>query len=464
MTQAFAKTPPAPLPPIEFNVPELYKTELKNGMRIVVVSDDRLPLVSYRLAFNWGDVNDPDGLVGVSSAVPTLLTEGTENYSSRQLADEIERLGASLSVHASDDFTILSASTLSLYRSEILRLAAEVIRRPTFPESEIDLYRRNTVEHLKFQRSQPGFLANEQASKLVYGEHPYSRVSPSASDIEKLTRADLRLIHSAAFVPNNSTFIVVGDVDRDAIVREIDDLFGSWPAGSLVEPEFSPFPGRVARSLTIVDRPGSAQSNIVLANSAIDRNNPIYFPLIVMNQVLGAGASSRVFMNLREEKGYTYGAYTRLNTKRLGGDFEATAEVRTAVTGDSLKEFFFELDRIRDEKVAEAELSDAKNFLTGVFPIRAETQEGLTNLIVNQLLFELPEDYLQTYRSNIEKVTVEDVQRVAQEYVRPNEMAIVIVGDAKEIISQVDNYADNIEVLDTEGNKIALPDQEAAAN
>jgi predicted Zn-dependent peptidase len=183
-----------------------------------------------------------------------------------------------------------------------------------------------------------------------------------------------------------------------------------------------------------------------------------------MNQVLGAGASSRVFMNLREEKGYTYGAYTRLNTKRLGGDFEATAEVRTAVTGDSLKEFFFELDRIRDEKVAEAELSDAKNFLTGVFPIRAETQEGLTNLIVNQLLFELPEDYLQTYRSNIEKVTVEDVQRVAQEYVRPNEMAIVIVGDAKEIISQVDNYADNIEVLDTEGNKIALPDQEAAAN
>src|SRR6185503_1669534 len=302
MTQAFANTPPAPLPPIEFNVPELFKTELKNGMQVVVVSDERLPLVSYRLAFRWGDINDPDGLTGVSSAVATLLTEGTESYTSRQLADEVERLGASLSVHASDDFTIVSASTLSLYSSEILRLAAEVTRRPTFPEKEIDLYRRNTVEHLKFQRSQPGFLAGEQASRLIYGDHPYSKVSPSASDIEKLTRADLRVIHAAALIPNNSTFIVVGDVDREAVVREIDELFGSWPGGSLIEPTFALFPIRSSRTLTIVDRPGSAQSNILLANGAIDRNHPDYFPLVVMNQVLGAGASSRVFMNLREEK------------------------------------------------------------------------------------------------------------------------------------------------------------------
>src|SRR5207253_10336987 len=139
----------------------------------------------------------------------------------------------------------------------------------------------------------------------------------------------------------------------------------------------------------------------VLSNLAIPRNHPDYFPALVMNQVLGAGASSRVFMNLREEKGYTYGAYTRLDTKKLAGDFEATAEVRTAVTGDSLKEFFYELNRIRDERVMEDELNDAKSFLTGVFPIRAETQEGLTNLIVNQHLYGLPEDYLQTYRDNV---------------------------------------------------------------
>ena len=169
-------------------------------------------------------------------------------------------------------------------------------------------------------------------------------------------------------------------------------------------------------------------------------------------------------MNLREEKGYTYGAYTRLDAKRLGGDFEATAEVRTAVTGDSLKEFFYELDRIRNERVPDDEMSDAKNFLTGVFPLRAETQEGMTNLVVNQFLYDLPENYLQSYRANIEAITADDVQRVAEKYVRPQEMAIVIVGDAKEIIPQASGYAEAVEIFDTEGNPLNVSDQEAAAN
>src|SRR3954447_2641003 len=175
-TPDFRKTVPQPLAPIMFSVPGAFETTLDNGLRIVIMREDRLPLVSYRLALNWGDVNDPQGLTGVTSAMASMLNEGTANYSSRQLADEIERLGASVSVHASDDFTIASASTLSLYSSEILRLLAEIVLRPTFPESELDLYRRNSVEHLKFQRSQPGFLANEQAARLIFGNHPYSRV------------------------------------------------------------------------------------------------------------------------------------------------------------------------------------------------------------------------------------------------------------------------------------------------
>jgi len=464
MTQAFLRSAPEPLTPLEFNIPGFFETRLDNGLRVVIIQDGRLPLVSYRLAFNWGDVNDPEGLTGVTSAIASMLNEGTINYSSRQLADEIERLGASIGVHASDDFTVLAASTLSLYSSEILRLAAEMVRQPTFPESELDLYRRNTIEHLKFQRSQPGFLAGEQTARLLYGEHPYARIAPSADDIEKLTRDDLRTTHDTTYIPTNAVLVVIGDVEQDGILREINDLFGNWPSGNLVVPAFPGFPKRAARTLTIVDRPGSAQANIVLANTAIRRNDADYFPMIVMNQVLGAGASSRVFMNLREEKGYTYGAYTRLDAKRGGGDLEATAEVRTAVTGDSLKEFFFELGRIRDEKVPDDELSDAKNFLTGVFPIRAETQEGITNLIVNQLLFDLPDDYLQTYRKNVEAVSADDVQRVARKYVRPSEMAMVIVGDAKEIMPQASSYAESVEILDTEGNPVDLADQEAAAN
>ena len=363
MTPELRKTPPAPLAPVSFDIPKPFQTTLDNGLRVIIFENERLPLVSFRLAFISGEINDPGDATGLTSSVASMITEGTEDYTSLQLAEKIERLGSSISANASDDFTIIAASSLSLYSSEILHLMAEVVLRPTFPENELDLYRRNTVENLKFQRSQPGFLAGEQAARLIYGEHPYSKVSPKAEDIEKLDRQTLAKFHSATFVPNNAMFIVVGDVKRDEFLAELNELFGDWQQGSSVAVEFAEPPKRSTRSLTIVDRPGSAQSNIVLTNLGVKRTNPDYFPLIVMNQVLGAGASSRVFMNLREEKGYTYGAYTRLETKKLAGDFEATAEVRTAVTGDSLKEFFYELGRIRSDKVGEEELADAKNFL-----------------------------------------------------------------------------------------------------
>lgn len=456
MTNDFRNSPPAPLEPISFEIPRPFQTTLDNGLRLVIFEHERLPLVSYRLAFHSGDVNDPEDSTGLTSAMTSLLTEGTAEYTSLQLAEKTERLGASISASSSDDFTVLAASSLSLYSSDILHLMAEVALRPVFPETELDLYRRNTIENLKFQRSQPGFLAGEQVGRLVYGDHPYSKISPKAADVEKLTREMLTEFHAKQFIPNNAMFIVVGDVKRDELIAEITELFGDWQPGTPCTNDFPAPPMRTDRTLTVVDRPGSAQSNIVIANLGVSRDHPDYFPLIVMNQVLGAGASSRVFMNLREEKGYTYGAYTRMEYKKLAGEAEATAEVRTAVTGESLKEFFYELDRIRVDKVSDDELADAKNFLTGVFPIRAETQEGLTNLIVNQHLYNLPEDYLQTYRDHIDAVTVDDVLRVAKEHIRPDEVAIVIVGDAEEVLPQASGFATSVEVFDTDGNALDI--------
>jgi len=451
MTQAIRKTVPEPLAPAPFNIPQPFQTTLPNGLKIVIFEDKRLPLVSYRLAFYSGDVNDPEGADGLTSAMAAMLNEGTLNYSSLALAEKIERLGAGISASSSADFTVLAASALSLYDSEILELMSEIIFRPTFPEDELDLYKRNSIENLKFQRSQPNFLASEQAARILYGEHPYSKVSPTPADIEKLSRSALVDFHRRTLLPNNAVFIAVGDVTRDSLVKEIEEYFGDWRVGDADVVTFYEPPVRDDVTLTIVDRPGSAQSNIVLANIALDRTNPDYFAVTVMNQVLGAGASSRVFMNLREEKGYTYGAYTRIDAKRLAGDFEATAEVRTSVTGDSLKEFFYELNRIRDEKVSEDELADAKNFLTGVFPIRAETQEGLTNLILSQQIHNLPNDYLQTYRQEIDRITADDVRRVANKYIIPDSIAIVIVGDAEEILPQARQFAEKIEIFDTEG-------------
>jgi zinc protease len=469
MTPDFRQVPPEPLESVPFDIPKPFETSLDNGLRIIIFENERLPLVSFRLAFNVGDINDPRDRTGLMSAMAAMLTEGTQEYSSRQLAEKIERLGANISASASDDVTIIAASSLSLYTSDILHLMSEIVLTPTFPEEELDLYRRNTVENLKFQRSQPNFLAGEQAARLVYGEHPYSVVSPKAEDIESLERQKLIDHHARMLIPNNAILIVVGDVNRDELIGQINDLFGGWQPGEEPIEEFTDPPERNSRTLTIVDRPGSAQSNIVLTNLCINRTHPDYFPLLVMNQVLGAGASSRVFMNLREEKGYTYGAYTRLGTKQLAGDLEATAEVRTAVTGESLKEFFYELDRIRTESVDEIELADAKNFLTGVFPLRAETQEGLTNLIVNQQLFGLPDDYLQTYREKIEAVTSDQVKRVAEKHIRPDEMAVVIVGDAEEVLPQARPWADSVEIFDTEGvlqeeSKYVIGDENETAN
>lgn len=461
---ATQKTAPEPLAPVPFQIPAAFETKLPNGLRVVIFDDERLPLVSYRLAFLSGDAHDPKEHNGLTSAMVSMLTEGTESYSSRELAEKVERLGASLGVSSSDDFTIVSASALSMYAADMLDMIAEVVFKPTFPEEELDLYRRNTVENLKFQRSQPNFLANEQTSRILYGEHPYATIAPKAADVEKLTRDDLAKLHSARFAPNNAVLIVVGNVDRDELLTKLEDHFGDWPQGSVPTADDPQLPERTERTITIVDRPGSAQSNIVLANLAIKRMHPDYFPLLVMNQVLGAGASSRVFMNLREEKGYTYGAYTRLDMKRLAGDLEATAEVRTTVTGDSLKEFFYELNRIRDDQVADEELDDAKNYLTGVFPLRAETQEGMTGLILNQQLYGLPSDYLQTYRDKVNAVTVADVQRVAREHIHPETLAIVIVGDAGEILPQVREYSANVEIFDTEGNAKSIADYEVSAD
>jgi hypothetical protein len=234
---------------------------------------------------------------------------------------------------------------------------------------------------------------------------------------------------------------------------QIESLFGGWQPGNVTSDQFPAPPKRTSRKAYIVDRPGSAQANIVISNAGITRTSPDYFPMLLMHTVLGANASSRLFMNLREDKGYTYGAYSSLDARRTAGTFRATAEVRTAVTGDSLKEFFYELNRIRNEQVSEKEIADAKSYLTGVFPLRLETQEGLVDQLLQIKMFGLPHDYLEAYRSRIQAVTIEQLQEVARKYVTPDEAAVVIVGDGAQLLEQVKPYAGDIEFYSTTGKK-----------
>jgi zinc protease len=451
--EIFRNQAPPPLPPRPIAIPAARETVLSNGLSIVVVEDSRLPLVSYRLGFRLGGAFDPPGLPGLTDLLAGLLPEGTESKTSREIAEEVARIGASLSAGATSDYTIVAASALAQFNDQILGLIAEVVLQPSFPENEVELAKQNTKESLRQQRAQPSFLASEMVSRVMYGDHPYSIVAPTPESIDRSSREEFVKFHRARFVPNNAVFIVVGDVKQKAIVKRVESLFSGWERGDKLVTDFPAPPARTRRTAYLVDRQGSAQSNIVIANSGIVRTSPDYFPMLLMHTVLGANASSRLFMNLREEKGYTYGAYSNLDARRTAGTFRATAEVRTPVTGDSLKEFFYELERIRNERVSEKEINDAKSYLTGVFPIRLETQEGLTDQLVQIKMLNLPDDYLQRYRDHVQAVTVEEIQRVATQYVRPDEAALIVVGDGAAVLSQIKPYTDDIEIYSTSGKR-----------
>jgi len=451
--EIFRSKAPAPLKPRPISIPTPKETVLRNGLTLVVVEDSRLPLVSYRLAFRVGGAFDPPGLPGLTDLLAGLLPEGTTSRTSKELADEVARMGASLSAGANSDYTIVAASALSVFNDPVLDLIAEVALEPSFPEHEVELAKQNTKESLRQQRAQPSFLATEMVSRVMFGDHPYALVAPTPASIDRSTREEFVKFHRAKLVPNNAVFIVVGDVRYEDILNRVESLFSTWERGEDVVANFPAPPVRTQRTGYLVDRPGSAQSNIVIANSGITRTSPDYFPMMLMHTVLGANASSRLFMNLREEKGYTYGAYSNLDARRSAGTFRATAEVRTPVTGDSLKEFFYELNRIRDTQVSKKEIGDAKAYLTGVFPIRLETQEGLTDQLVQIKMLSLPNDYLERYRDRVQAVTAEEIQRVATKYIRPDLAAVTVVGDGASVPEQMKPYCDDIEVYTTAGRR-----------
>ncbi len=450
----FRKIAPAPLAPRPFVLPMPFETVLPNGLKVVVIEDKRLPLVNFQLAIPGGGSREPRESIGITSMVTDLLKEGTKTRSSKQIAQEIENIGGLVFAFSNDDNTVVSASALSKYASDVLKLMADVTLNPSFPENEVKLFKNSLLQGLEAQRAAPSFLANEAKAKVLWGDHPYGIVSPTKETISSIDRDKIAAYHKQAMIPNNAVLVIVGNVDKVKITAEMKALFGSWKKGENPVTKFAAPPVRTERTLTIIDRPGSSQSTVTMGNIAIERNNSDYFPMLVLNQIYGSGASSRLFTNIREKKGYTYGAYSDFDTRRLAGSFGAGADVRNEVTGASLKEFFFEMERIRKETVPTKELSDAKGYLTGIFPLQVETQNGLLGQFINIQLNKLPANYLQTYRDKINAVTSADIQRVANKYIQPDKIALVIVGDTSEILNQVKPYSSKIDIFDANGKKL----------
>ena len=424
---------PVPGEPRSYEFPATVRTQLANGLRVIVTPMPGRALVAASLVIRAGAGDEPAQLGGATVLAARALTEGTEVRDAVALTEAAERLGASLHAEAGWDSTFAGLDVPGSRLVPALALLAEVLQRPAFPEREVDRLRDERLTDLLQAKADPRRRAEEAFVAAIYApSSPYHRPSGGAAEtVETLTAAELRTIHDRDMDPTRAAIVIAGEVDPDAVIRDVEALFGGWAAAPTAAT-----PGPIddtsavtGRFVNVVHRPGSVQTEIRVGHPALRRRQPDFHAVSVMGAILGGLFNSRLNMNLREDKGYTYGASAGFDMRRARGPFAARAAVNTEVTIPALRELLAELERIREAPVTDAELRAARDFLIGVFPLRFETPGPVAGSLAGLFVHELPDDELVRYRAAIEAVTAADVQRVAREHIRPDASAIVLVGD-----------------------------------
>ncbi|MBX3277488.1 MAG: insulinase family protein [Acidobacteria bacterium] len=437
---------------LKVKLPRPFETKLKNGLEVLVLENRKLPTFSMQMVILSGGLADPAGEEGTAQYVATMLREGTKTRTSRQMSEQVDSLGATLGASAglSSITSSVNASGLSENFDQILELFADVILNPTFPADEFNRLKMRGIGQLRQQRAQPGFLANEMFSKAIYANHPGGRFSLSAEQIQRFTPEMLVKYHAAHYRPNNAIFAIVGDVRADEVIAKLEKAFASWQPGDVPKTEIPPLQPAPASKIYLIDRPGSVQTNLILGAQSIERTDPDYFALEMMSQVLGGGGSARLFLNLREDKGYTYGAYSNVSSGKFRGTFRATSQVRTEVTKGSMDEFLYELKRLRDEKVGAEEFERAQRTIVGGWALQLESPQTVLQNAVTLKIYNLPADYWDAYPQRIAAVTPDDVQRMARKYIDLDKLQIVAVGDAKKIADVLKQFG-KLEIYNTDG-------------
>ncbi len=449
--EAWRNSAPKLPAPHSFKLPKIEKYKLANGLTVELVEDHRVPFTTFAIGIKSGTANDSAEHEGVAALLANMLNEGTQKHSSKELAEEVDFIGGAFMAYAGQDFTVASCSALSQYNDRLLAVVADTVLNPSFPEDELKLNKTNTMQELAMNRAKPDFLANERFAKVIYGNHPYAVISPKPESIEKITRKQLVDFHNKTYVPNQSFVVVVGDFKSDEMKALIEKDFGAWKTASAEKQEDASIPKQSGRKIYLVDRPDSVQSKIKMGNISTKRIDADFYPMTVANQILGGAATARLFMNIREAKGYTYGAYSRYSPQRQPGTFSAEAEVRSEVTAPALQEFIYELERMRNLKASDKELSSAKNYLVGSFQLGLETQSGLATRLLEGEIYGLPEDYLEKYGDKILAVSADEVRNVVRKNVDLDNMVITVVGDGAKIKSDLEYFAP-VTVFDTTGN------------
>jgi predicted Zn-dependent peptidase len=427
--------PPRPGPPPAVNLPEIQKRTLSNGLAVWIVELHEVPVVEVDLIVRSGSSADPAQRHGLASLTADMLDEGAGSRDALAIADAVDYLGASLSTSTSFD-----ASAVRLYvpvarLSGALAIMADVALRPSFPAKELERLRQERLTDLIQVADDPASLVRVAFPRLVYGAaHRYgtSAVGTAAS-IRAITLAELKEFHARSYQPSNAALLVAGDVKADAAVALLERTFGGWKAGTKAAAPAVPPPSQLeTRRVYIVDKPGAAQSQIRIGWVGVPRSTPDYFSIMVMNTILGGSFTSRLNQNLREEHGYAYGAGSGFDMRAGPGPFFAAAGVQTDKTAEALREFFNELNGIREPVPAE-ELQKAKNNIALGFPSELETTSQIAGHLAQMFVYGLPADYFSTYVPRVQAVTAGDVHRVAQKYIQPDKFAVVVVGDRKAI-------------------------------
>ena len=453
-TPAQQKTPPPPGPARPLNLPKITEKKLPNGLTVVLAPLANVPKVSAILTFRAATTaSDRQAHPGIAQIASSVASEGTDTRTSKQLKEELRSIGGSLSLGSDTDSTTMSASSLSEFSTKLFELMSDVTQHPSFPETEVKLAQENTIQQIRAGRADPGFLVNERFQKAVFGDHPYSFVVPDEKSISALTRADLRAFVTKYYIPNTSHLIVVGDINVDQTFAEIEKAFGSWKSGAAPPDENPPVPKRDRRQIYFVNRPDSIQSAIYIGNVSIPRKDKDYFALRTADTIYGGSFYSRLTRNIRESKGYTYSPFSSSNTRAKTGAFLAGAFVRNEVTGPTLLEIFYELDRMRVLPVTDEELNAAKEYSTGNFSVELASQFGLAGRLNTVYTYDLDKSFINDFRPKIEALTTADIQKAAAKYFDTYRAAIVIVGDWEKVKDQVTPFGE-VTMYDTQGNVV----------
>lgn len=424
---------------------------LANGMQVVLVESHTIPKFSGQLLFRSGNAAaDTPGLADMAAAV---VRTGTASRSSRHIEEELRRLGADLGTSAGADSSAISFSGLTEFSAELLALVGDLARDASFPPAELERERRHQIEALRIERTTPGFLAGERLRKVLFGAHPYAVVSPTEEQVAAYTREGLERFYRAHYTPANALLVIAGAFSAEAMLAQIEKTFADWRAPQpAAAPALEP-PCAQGRRVHLVHLPGTVQTQILLGNLSITRKHPDWLRLTLANSIFGGAFNSRLVMNIREQKGYTYSPRSSAHALRQHGYFSVGAAVRNDVVAATLAEIFYELDRMRALPVGDDELADSRNYLSGVFSLGLATQSGLAGQLVTVYLNGLPEDYLETYREKIRALSAAEVQAAARHYFDSGNAQIAIVGDRAQIEEQAALFGP-VTVYDAQGKQI----------